>query len=160
MNCGPSLIGDDIEGICAEMIPLIPVAVAGASGFNGEFDEGWSCAMISILEKANLFSNYGKERCVNLIGSSLIADEESNDIHKLTRSLLSHGININLAFGLSDNRFENLQAITDANVNVVVHPRGIRVARWLLSHLGQAYIMIDKNCDVTHRKNCEILTKY
>lgn len=159
VNCGPALIGDDIEGICAEMIPSIPVAVADASGFNGEFDEGWSCAMISILEKANLVAKYGKERYVNLIGVSLIKEKDRKAICELIRKFPSYGINVNLIVGLSGNQFRNLQAMTDANINIVVHRRGIKVAQWLLSHLGQEYIILNENYDVTPQEINAILTK-
>lgn len=69
VNCGPALMGDDIEGICQSVMD-IPVCVSDASGFNGDADRGWSDAMISLLRKVPHFSEKKQAGKVNVIVSA------------------------------------------------------------------------------------------
>ena len=71
VNCGPALMGDDIEGICQSVMD-IPVCVSDASGFNGDADRGWSDAMISLLCKVPHFSAKKQAGKINVIGPCIL----------------------------------------------------------------------------------------
>ena len=128
VNCGPALMGDDIEGICQSAMD-IPVCVSDASGFNGDADRGWSDAMISLLSKVPRFSEKKLAGKVNVIGQCILdtASEERG--------------NVLFVPGCQSMTYGELPLLSEAERNVVVHPRGLAVARWLEEHTQVPYSM-------------------
>ena len=119
VNCGPALMGDDIAGICQSVMD-IPVCVSDASGFTGDADRGWSDAMISLLRKVPHFSEKKQAGKVNVIGQCILdpASDESRE-------------NVLFIPGGQLMMYGELSLLSEAERNVVVHPRGLAVARWL-----------------------------
>lgn len=119
VNCGPALMGDDIEGICQSVMD-IPVCVSDASGFTGDADRGWSDAMISLLRKVPHFSEKKQAGKINVIGQCILepASDESWE-------------NVLFIPGGQPMKYEELARLSEAEMNLVVHPRGLAVARWL-----------------------------
>lgn len=122
VNCGPALMGDDIEGICRS-VTGVPVCVSDASGFAGDADRGWSDAMISLLSKVPRFSEKKQAGKVNVIGQCILdpASDESWE-------------NVLFVPGCQPMKYEELARLSEAEMNLVVHPRGLAVARWLQEH--------------------------
>lgn len=129
VNCGPALMGDDIAGICQSVMD-IPVCVSDASGFNGDADRGWSDAMISLLRKVPHFSEKKQAGKINVIGQCILdpASDESweNVLFIPGGQLMMYG---------------ELSLLSEAERNVVVHPRGLAVARWLEENTQVPYSM-------------------
>ena len=46
VNCAPALIGDDVRGVAVAFADGVPVAVAEAGGFTGEFEDGYAKAFL------------------------------------------------------------------------------------------------------------------
>ena len=117
VNCGPALMGDDIEGICQSAMD-IPVCVSDASGFNGDADRGWSDAMISLLRKVPHFSEKKQAGKINVIGPCILdpaSDERGNKVLFIP--------------GCQPMKYKELARLSDAEMNLVVHPRGLAVVR-------------------------------
>ena len=129
VNCGPALMGDDIAGICQSVMD-IPVCVSDASGFTGDADRGWSDAMISLLRKVPHFSEKKQAGKINVIGPCILdpASDESweNVLFIPGGQLMTYG---------------ELSLLSEAERNVVVHPRGLAVARWLEENTQVPYSM-------------------
>lgn len=127
VNCGPALMGDDIEGICQSAMD-IPVCVSDASGFTGDADRGWSDAMISLLRKVPHFSEKKQAGKINVIGQCILdpASDESWE-------------NVLFIPGGQPMKYEELARLSEAEMNLVVHPRGLAVARWLQEHAHVPY---------------------
>ena len=127
VNCGPAPTGGDIEGIW-RLAMDIPVCVSDASGFNGDADRGWSDAMISLLRKVPHFSEKKQAGKINVIGQCILdpASDESweNVLFIPGGQLMTYG---------------ELSLLSEAERNVVVHPRGLAVARWLEEHAHVPY---------------------
>lgn len=127
VNCGPALMGDDIEGICQSAMD-IPVCVSDASGFTGDADRGWSDAMISLLRKVPHFSEKKQAGKINVIGQCILdpaSDERGNKVLFVP--------------GCQPMKYEELAQLSEAEMNLVVHPRGLAVVRWLQEHAHVPY---------------------
>lgn len=125
VNCGPALMGDDVEGIC-QTVTSLPVCVSDASGFAGDADQGWSDAMISLLSKVSRFSEK-KGGAVNILGQCVF-DVGAADVE-----------NVLFIPGCQPMKYEELARLSEAEMNLVVHPRGLAVARWLQEHTHVPY---------------------
>lgn len=127
VNCGPALMGDDIEGICQSVMD-IPVCVSDASGFNGDADRGWSDAMISLLRKVPHFSEKKQAGKINVIGQCILDPASDESWEKVL-----------FVPGCQPMKYEELARLSEAEMNLVVHPRGLAVARWLQEHAHVPY---------------------
>ena len=110
-------MGDDIEGICQSVMD-IPVCVSDASGFTGDADRGWSDAMISLLHKVPHFSEKKQVGKINVIGPCILdpaSDERGNKVLFIP--------------GCQPMKYKELARLSDAEMNLVVHPRGLAVVR-------------------------------
>lgn len=126
VNCGPALMGDDIEGICQSAMD-IPVCVSDASGFTGDGNQGWSDAMISLLRKVSRFSEKKRGGAVNVLGQCVF-DAGGAGVE-----------NVLFIPGCQPMKYEELARLSEAEMNLVVHPRGLAVARWLQEHTHVPY---------------------
>lgn len=125
VNCGPALMGDDIEGICRSVTD-VPVCVSDASGFTGDGNQGWADAMISLLRKVSRFSEK-KGGAVNVLGQCVF-DAGGAGVE-----------NVLFIPGCQPMKYEELARLSEAEMNLVVHPRGLAVARWLQEHAHVPY---------------------
>lgn len=123
------VVGDDIEGICQSVMD-IPVCVADASGFTGDADRAWSDAMISLLRTVPHFSKKKQAGKINVIGQCILdpAPDETRE-------------NVLFIPGRQLMMYEELSLLSEAERNVVVHPRGLAVARWLEENTQVPYRM-------------------
>ena len=142
-NCSIGLIGDDLEGIAREAALPCPVVCLDGGGLSGGFREGYVAAAGACCEKIRL----EKQReiqpfTVNLVGCSGGYYNEHNDIAELRRMLAMGGVKVLNAIGL-DARTQDLQAMTQAALNVVIHAElGEAQARWLQDHYGMPYVVL------------------
>lgn len=128
VNCGPALMGDDVEGICQSAVQ-IPVCVADASGFSGNADQGWTEALLSLLRKVPHFSEKKQAGKVNILGRCIF------DAASGTRQE-----NVLFIPGCQPMKFEELSLLSEAELNLVENPRGLVIAKWLEEHTKTPYI--------------------
>ena len=134
INCAPALIGDDVESICKSAFEG-PICVADAIGFVGEADKGWSEAMLSLLKKVPCFSPKKQSRKINVLGESIF--------HPRLYGSMENTLFIP---GYLSMRYEELSLLSEATINLVVHPRALAVAKWLELNTKVPYIVWDGEC--------------
>ena len=107
---------------------VMGVAVNCGPALMGDDDRGWSDAMISLLRKVPHFSEKKQAGKINVIGQCILdpASDESweNVLFIPGGQLMMYG---------------ELSLLSEAERNVVVHPRGLAVARWLEEHAHVPY---------------------
>lgn len=141
VNCAPALIGDDVRGVCAAFADGVPVAVAEAGGFTGEFDDGYEKAFLAVLEALSLSRMDKKTNTVNLIGFSAVDHKAIGTLQELKRLLSLARIKTNLVLGEPETSLESIRQAGCARLNVIVHEaRGGKIARFLKAQLGQPFI--------------------
>ena len=141
VNCAPALIGDDVRGVCAAFADGVPVAVAEAGGFTGEFDDGYEKAFLAVLEALLPEPCPSTPGTVNLIGFSPVDDNAIETLRKLKRLLSFGKIKTNLILGEPETSPESIRQAGRAQLNVILHEaRGGEIARFLKARLGQPFI--------------------
>ena len=141
VNCAPALIGDDVRGVAAAFADGVPVAVAEAGGFTGEFDDGYEKAFLAVLETLSLSRMDKKPNTVNLIGFSAVDHNAIGTLQELKRLLSLARIKTNLVLGEPETSLESIRQAGCARLNVIVHEtRGGEIARFLKARLGQPFI--------------------
>ena len=128
LNCGPALVGDDVTGIIQSVTDQ-PVLSVDAGGFTGEADQGYSDDMIALLNTVPTFSSE-KNNKKNLLGMAIYDDRDI----PLNEYLFVPGY--------KTMTFSDVSKLTEATENIVVHTRGLSVAKWLCEKFGQKYILI------------------
>lgn len=127
LNCGPALVGDDVTGII-ESVTNSPVITVDAGGFTGEVDQGYSDAMISILNIIPSFSDQKKDK-KNLLGMAIYDTRNVSCDEYLFMP------------GYKEMSFSDISKLTEATENVVVHPRGLAMAKWLHDKYEQKFVL-------------------
>lgn len=146
VNCGPALIGEDIEGICRDALPNeIVVSVIDAGGFNGEADQGWQDTMISILKKLMLSDQPKDSHLVNILGAAAFDQNMEAVIHEIEQQIAKENKKIQLIPGWQTMTFKELEKITRAEENIVIHPRGLSIAKLLKEQINQKYVIVKSN---------------
>lgn len=141
VNCASALIGDDVRGVCTAFAPGVPVAVAEAGGFTGEFDDGYGKAFLAVLEALSPKMRPRAVRAVNLIGFSPVEENAEAKLAEIKRQLFRRGIEVYLTFGAPGTTVESIKKAGRAALNVVLHEgRGEAIAAWLKERLGQPSI--------------------
>lgn len=141
VNCAPALIGDDVRGVAVAFADGVPVAVAEAGGFTGEFDDGYEKAFLAVLEALSLSRMDKKTNTVNLIVFSAVDHKAIGTLQELKRLLSLARIKTNLVLGEPETSLESIRQAGCARLNVIVHEaRGGKIARFLKAQLGQPFI--------------------
>ncbi len=141
VNCGPALIGDDIEGLCTSAVGSVPVAIAEAGGFNGEFDNGYAQALLAILRKIKVVPCQKVKKTVNILGYSPIERYGKGTLQELKRMLALCSIAVNYVAGEMTSSIDEVALIGQAEYNIVLNAeRGLEAAKWLEETLAQPYI--------------------
>lgn len=141
VNCAPALIGDDVRGVAVAFADGVPVAVAEAGGFTGEFDDGYAKAFLSVLEALAPPRVDKRPNTVNLIGFSAVDHDATGTLQELKRLLSLAKIKTNLILGEPETSLESIRQAGCAQLNVIVHEaRGGEIARALKTRLKQPFI--------------------
>ncbi|MBQ8918688.1 MAG: hypothetical protein IJ056_01070 [Acidaminococcaceae bacterium] len=141
VNCGPALVGDDIEGICSSEIGSVPVAVADAGGFTGEFDDGYAKALMAVLKLIKYRPGQTAKHTVNILGFSPVERHAAGLLQELVRILAICGIKVNLVIGEMGQSVDALPDIGRAEYNIVLNKtRALEAAEWLKQALGQPFV--------------------
>lgn len=141
VNCAPSLIGDDIEEICTGAAGTLPVAIVEAGGFCGDFDNGFSHALATIIGTFSPKKLPVAWKTVNLIGFCPIDYCALGTLQEMKRLLMECGISVNVTLGALGNSANSIAQIGSAALNIVINrARGLRSAEWLKENLGQPFI--------------------
>lgn len=127
LQCGPALMGDDAEGICGSLSDR-PVVAVDAGGFNGEANQGWSDAMIALLERVPQFSEKKSHCTVNILGCAMYDRQMKERIRQYKNAVPYHRCYIP---GYEDCTFGELSHLSEAGENIVLHPRGLAMAQWM-----------------------------
>lgn len=156
VNCAPVLIGDDVRGICTAFAPGVPVAVAEAGGFTGDFDDGYGKAFLAVLEALHPVPCPPTSRTVNLIGFSPLEEHAAENLAESKRQLFRRGIEVHLTFGAPGTTVESIKKAGRAALNVVLHEgRGEAIAAWFQEHLGQPSIFAPLS-DAANKKSGQL----
>lgn len=143
VNCASALIGDDVPGICSALAAGVPVAVAEAGGFTGDFDDGYEKAFLAMLEALSPMMLLKAARAVNLIGFSPVEENGAEKLAEIKRQLSRRGIEVRLTFGAPGTTVESIGEAGHAACNVILHEgRGQAIAAWLREHLGQPSLSV------------------
>ena len=138
VNCAPALVGDDIEGICNSVIHR-PVVVVDAGGFSGEADQGWSDGMLGLLKKVSSFSDKRYVDTINLIGGAIYDASSQGRIAQ--QKIKNPDMQCRIP-GYEEMRFAELSRLSEASLNIVLHPRGLEIARWMKNNCDQPYVSV------------------
>ena len=156
VNCAPALIGDDVRGISSAAAAGVPVAVAEAGGFTGEFDDGYGKAFLAVLEALRPGPCPPTPETVNLIGFSPLEEHAAENLAEIKRQLFRRGIEVHLTFGAPGTTVESIKKAGRAALNVVLHEgRGQGIAAWLKEHLGQPSIFAPLS-DAANKKSGQL----
>ena len=156
VNCAPALIGDDVRGICTAFAPGVPVAVAEAGEFTGEFDNGYGKAFLAVLEALRPVPCPPTPGAVNLIGFSPLEEHAAENLAESKRQLFRRGIEVHLTFGAPGTTVDSIREAGRAALNVVLHEgRGQGIAAWLKEHLGQPSIFAPLS-DAANKKSGQL----
>lgn len=156
VNCAPALIGDDVRGICTAFAPGVPVAVAEAGGFTGEFDDGYGKAFLAVLEALPPVPCPPTPGTVNLIGFSPLEEHAAENLAEIKRQLFRRGIEVHLTFGVLGTTVESIRKAGRAALNVVLHEgRGEAIAAWFQERLGQPSIFAPLS-DAANKKSGQL----
>ena len=141
VNCASALIGDDVHGIAFAAAAGVPVAVAEAGGFTGDFDDGYGKAFLAVLEALSPKMCPRAARAVNLIGFSPVEENAAKKLTEIKRQLFRRGIEVRLTFGAPNTTVESIREAGHAALNVVLHEgRGAAIAAWLRERLDQSSV--------------------
>ena len=141
VNCGPAMVGDDIKGICASVVGKVPVAIADAGGFTGDFDDGYAKALLAVLKAVKVSPCKKTKKSVNIIGYSPMERYAQGTLQELKRMLAACGIAVNFTAGESGCSVDDIELIGKAEYNIVINrERGLTTAKWLEETLAQPYI--------------------
>lgn len=156
-SCAFSLIGDDLPSIVSESALTCPILTMDSGGTLGDFWAGYRKSLLDLLklvafqnnqtiakDKENNHGNDTGENTasfsVNFIGCSVTYYNELDDLAELERLLKLVGIEVNLVLAV-DHSMEDLKRLSEADLNVVIHPElGHEAAEWLAKSLGMSYI--------------------
>ena len=142
-NCSMSLIGDDIKGVCSELQTECPVVAIDSGGLTGEYWEGWSNALITILKNMHLQEIEPSRGTVNLIGCSACYPQWQGDVRELRRMLGLVGIEVNVCLIENGTTLKQLEQLGRGQLNIVINEEiGLPVAQWLEENLHQPYLNI------------------
>ena len=156
VNCAPALIGDDVRGISSAAAAGVPVAVAEAGGFTGEFDDGYGKAFLAVLEALRPGPCPPTPETVNLIGVSPMEENAAEKLTEIKRQLFRRGIEVYLTFGAPGTTVESIKKAGRAALNVVLHEgRGQGIAAWFQEHLGQPSIFAPLS-DAANKKSGQL----
>lgn len=143
-SCSAGLIGDDVEGIVANMELDYPALALDTGGLTGMFEEGYETAMLAVLGTMDLPKcTAGNPKRVNLIGYCGYYPDSTGDLSELKRLLKESGFEVGVCPGESGLELQELKHLPEAALNIVLAPElGIRTARYLLEKTGQEYMIL------------------
>ena len=143
VNCGPALVGDDLEGICRNLSISNPIVITDAGGFDGEYNKGYSKAAIALLKV--LSPNYAQSEpnCVNLLGISPLKPMSGTFLKELSNYLEANDIHISYIAGMHNRTTHDLSSLGKASLNIVLNnERGKSMADYLFDQLKQAQLNV------------------
>lgn len=135
---GASLIGEEFSSLNSK-IPMICIEMPG---YSRPIGDGFQDALLKILKTFNPTS-HDKKGTANLIGISIWHLNWEDSIKDLTDLLALCDIEVNVVIGAGWNT-DDISHITDASVNLVIHPEYCEdVVKWMEHEYGTPYIIPD-----------------
>ena len=140
-NCSMSLIGDDIKGVCSELKTDCPVVAIDSGGLTGEYWEGWSNALITILKNIQPQRLTTVPGTVNILGCSTCYPHWQGDLSEMKRLMQAAGVQVNVCLVENGTTLEQLGQIGSAQLNIVINEEiGLPIARYLEESLGLPFL--------------------
>ncbi len=137
---GASLIGDDLQGIAAAIIPDRPFVVLETPGFSSDICAGHETAAMELLKQLPLREVGGRlPKTVNFLGLSLFHRNHTGDVAELRRLAALCGIGVG-CFLCAGGDIESVKNIPKAALNIVIHPEyGLKTAEFLFARYGTPF---------------------
>ncbi len=121
---GASLIGDNLKELAGKVLPDRRTVHIESPGYSESFSAGYEKASLEVLKqlKKEISKNAeNKKKRVNLLGLSIWHRYAQGDREELIRLLELCGIEVNCVL-FSGCSVDELLSITDADLNIVIHP--------------------------------------
>ncbi len=146
---GAALIGDNLLELAREKLGESRVVMLESPGYSTSFAAGYSQAALSLLQQTGpaLWAGRqkradGKKR-VNLLGLSIWQRYMEGDAKELRRLFALCGAEVNACL-CADCSLEELRAMPDADLNVVLYPEmGTEAAEYMAERLGMPYYVCE-----------------
>lgn len=139
-SCALSLIGDDLQGMADSVELGCPVLTLDSGGLLGDYWQGYTKALQSLLKLVEYDDCASEPLAVNLIGCSSSYYNEADDVEELKNLLSRMGLQVHLVIGLG-HTMDDLKSLKKAALNIVVHSElGLAGAKWLQEKLHMPYI--------------------
>lgn len=134
-GCVPNMIGDDVEGVMAEVACSKKLVHVKAPGYNGDFDSGAETALLSLL---SFVKNCSKTEApsINILGVSADDPYAEQDVAEL-QNIMGSKVLVNCS--LHDTSIEALEKLNAAHLNIVFG-NGVKLAQKLEKSFGVPYI--------------------
>ncbi len=143
-GCVPEVVGDDLQAMVKEAQEQdFPVFGLGTPGFKSNIYKGYEIAVSGIIDNLDLFyrnSDQEQQNFVNILG--IIPNQDlfwEGNLSALEHIFEIIGLQTNKLFGLGQG-IKEWQAIKNAQLNIVVSPWGINIARHLQEKYNIPYI--------------------
>lgn len=140
---GASLIGDDLRGIVASVMPDRLAVTFQTPGFSSDICNGFEYAATTLIEKVADSVAYGqaRPRTVNLLGMSFFDRNHEGDVGEIRRLLELCGVQVNTVL-CGGGTLDEVRALPAASLNVVVHSEfGLATAQFLQERYGmESYV--------------------
>lgn len=137
---GAALIGDDLRGISARLVPDLPVVVLETPGFSSDVCTGYDAAAVALIEQLPIEKPERiLPKTVNLLGLSIFHKYYSGDSEELRRLLGLCGITVNCVL-CADCSLKTVASLPAAELNIVIHPEyALKTAHYLKTAFGTPY---------------------
>nr|WP_245331543.1 nitrogenase component 1 [Clostridium algifaecis] len=145
-GCTSDIIGDDVGSIVSDFQKQgVPIVYAETGGFKGDAYKGHELVLEAIINQyLNPKVNSVKKvpKLVNIFSSVPIHDPFwEGDLKEIKRLLKSIGLNANILFGYNSGGINAINAIPDAEFNIVISPWvGVSTAELLKKKFNTPYL--------------------
>ncbi|MCI1945368.1 nitrogenase component 1 [Clostridium luticellarii] len=143
-GCATELVGDDIPAMTKEaQEQRYPVINAQTPGFKGDIHHGYEIAVTTLIQQLPKIYKVSSEKIkglVNIFG--IIPNQDvfwQGNLFELKRILESIGLSANTLFGFGQS-VENWKQVSNAELNLVFSPWGIKAAEYLKDKYNIPYL--------------------
>lgn len=135
-----SVIGLDLEGLCAELQPRVKakLLVFSGGGFLGDYTMGIKEVFRTLVDEVVLEATPKKSHTVNLIGPTIDSFNHPSDYAEIKRLLKLLNLDINTVFTQCTD-VRHLTALSSATLNIVTRDIGLEAAQRLEQRFGMPY---------------------
>jgi nitrogenase molybdenum-iron protein beta chain len=144
-GCTSDLVGDDVGSVVQEFCAQgVPIVYAETGGFKGDAFTGYELVLKAIIEQYLKPAKSTRKGVCNVFASVPGADPFwEGDLHEIAQLLKCIGLQPNFMFGYGSGGIRAIDAIPEAEFNLVISPyNGLPAARLLNEKFGTPYLHI------------------